>query len=493
MYKWQQVRAMKAKGESIKGIARKLGLSRNTVKKYARSSEPPEFKGREYEHILDGYDKEIIEMHGKGFIGTRIYNELLGIGYKGSLSTVHRHTSGMKAEDERKAKATTRVETSPGEQMQYDWKEWELPINGKPVKIYIHELVLSYSRKKYYTFSLSITGQDIIRALISGIEYFGGIAAELVIDNPKQMVITHRRDGIVYYNEEFLKFCGLYGITPKPCSNYRARTKGKAERPFYYIQEHLLRGLEEKGLPEFEEKLNCFTREYNARIHSTLKESPDNRFLREKGDLKGIPNVEPRVLCKREPRKVTNDGYVNYGGNLYPVPMKYCLREVMIEPVFGRLLKVYDAKGELISEQETTGNGIRPVHPEHEAINNGHKEKKERIRNVLVERFITLFGTTGDNYLKGLKDNTGANVYWHLSEILTCCDAYKPEVIKTAIEECIGIGSYHKNSIIRLLTSPGFKQPSVDAPLSRLPTNLSGRDITRSLGVYSGLTEVSHE
>ncbi len=46
MYKWQQVRAMRAKGESIKGIVRKLGLSRNTVKKYVRSSEPPEFKGR---------------------------------------------------------------------------------------------------------------------------------------------------------------------------------------------------------------------------------------------------------------------------------------------------------------------------------------------------------------------------------------------------------------------------------------------------------------
>lgn len=493
MYKWQQVRAMRAQGESIKGIARKLGLSRNTVRKYARSAEPPEFNGREYEHILDGYDKEIIEMHGKGFIGTRIYNELLDIGYKGSLSTVHRHTSGMKAEDSRKTKATTRVETSPGEQMQYDWKEWELPVNGKPVKVYIHELVLSYSRKKYYTFSISITGQDIIRALISGIEYFGGIATELVIDNPKQMVITHRRNGVVHYNEEFLKFCGIVGITPKPCRNYRARTKGKAERPFYYIQEHLLRGLEVKALSEFEEKLRKITCEYNARIHSTLKESPDNIFLSEKGDLKGIPNVEPRVLYKREPRKVTNDGYVNYGGNLYPVPMKFCLREVMIEPVFGRLLKVYDAKGELISEQETTGNGIRPVHPEHEAINNGYKEKKEKTRNILVERFCTLFGTTGANYLKGLKDNTGANVYWHLSEILTCCDAYKPEAIKTAIEECIGIGSYHKNSIIRLLAAPGLKQPPADASLPRLPTNLSGRDIARPLSVYSGLTEVSHE
>jgi len=43
--------------------------------------------------------------------------------------------------------------------MQYDWKEWELPVNNKTVMVYIHEVILGFSRKKYYTFSLSITGQ----------------------------------------------------------------------------------------------------------------------------------------------------------------------------------------------------------------------------------------------------------------------------------------------------------------------------------------------
>ena len=37
MYKWQQVKALRAKEESIKGIARQLNLSKNTVRKYLRS------------------------------------------------------------------------------------------------------------------------------------------------------------------------------------------------------------------------------------------------------------------------------------------------------------------------------------------------------------------------------------------------------------------------------------------------------------------------
>jgi len=34
------------------------------------------------------------------------------------------------------------VETGPGEQMQYDWKEWFLPVDGERIKIYLHEVIL---------------------------------------------------------------------------------------------------------------------------------------------------------------------------------------------------------------------------------------------------------------------------------------------------------------------------------------------------------------
>ncbi|MGI9953400.1 integrase core domain-containing protein [Moorellaceae bacterium AZ2] len=135
---------------------------------------------------------------------------------------------------------------------------------------------------KFYTFSLSITTADVIRVLVEAIDFFGGYALELVIDNGKQMVITHQKDGIVRYNDEFLKFCGLYGIQPFSCENYRPRTKGKVERPFYYVQEHLLRGLEVAGLNEFAVKLSEFQEAYNKRPHSTLGRPPEEMFPRKK-------------------------------------------------------------------------------------------------------------------------------------------------------------------------------------------------------------------
>ncbi|NSW91731.1 MAG: IS21 family transposase [Firmicutes bacterium] len=485
MYKWQRIKALHTQGVSIRKIARTLGVSRNTVRKYLKDANPPQFKAKEYQKQLDRYREEIQAMLDKGYIGTRIHKELVQKGYHGSLSSVHRFLRAFKEDDQAAKLATTRVETGPGKQMQYDWKEWLLPVDGKLVKIYIHEVVLSCSRMKFYTFSLSITTADVIRALVEAFDFFGGYALELVMDNGKQMVITHQKDGIIRYNNEFLKFCGLYGIKPSACENYRPRTKGKVEHPFYYVQEQLLRGLEVASLSEFAVKLGEFQDAYNKRPHSKLGRSPEQMFAEEKAHLLKIPSIEPALLQCKEPRKVSNDGYISHDGNLYPVPMRYCTKRVWIEIIYGRRMKVYDEAGKLVDEfdlylQKQTN---RPVHPEHEAINRQYQEKKTKVRSALAGKFISTFGETGRIYLEGLRDHTGANLYWHLAEILRYENIYTPEAITAAIRECLKIGSYHKNSIKRLLEKNEIAPLSLDYDQASL--NLPPVKIKRDLSCYA--------
>jgi len=391
---------------------------------------------------------------------------------------------------------TTRVETSPGRQMQYDSKEWVLSVGGNPIRLYIHEVVLSYSRKKYYTYSVSITTQDIIRAIAEGIEFFQGVPDELVIDNPKQMIITHRADGVIRYNDEFLRFCGLYGLEPNPCANYRARTKGKVERPFYYLQEHLLKGLEVEDLFQFDRLLKDFTDRYNARPHSALKESPDERFSRESKHLRALPVVEPTILYDRQIRKVSNDGYISWDGNFYPVPMDLYLTEVMVESIFGKIIKIYNTEGKVVTEHQIRlfDKGIRPEHPEHESINREYRDKKKRLRSAVIEKFICLFDIVGQQYIAGLRGAVGANVYWHLSEILACCKVYEPGTVRKVLSDCIDIGAYHKNSVLRLLDPIALRYPCTNMASSYTGyIGLPKAEITRPLSAYAGLGEVSHE
>jgi predicted transcriptional regulator len=86
MYKWHQIRIMREKGKGIKTIARTLGVSKNTVRKYLRSPDPPEFKAREYEKKVDDFREQIHDMLKREYIGTRIYEELLGQGLGSDLN-----------------------------------------------------------------------------------------------------------------------------------------------------------------------------------------------------------------------------------------------------------------------------------------------------------------------------------------------------------------------------------------------------------------------
>jgi len=485
MYVWHKIKVLKANGAGIKKIAKELKLSRNTVRKYLRSPDPPEFKKREYRKGLEKYEGHILEMLEKKFIGTRIYNELKKEGYGGSLSSVHRYIRDLKKENEIKSRITTRVETQPGQQMQYDWKPWDLPVGNRIQKIYIHEAVLCYSRKKHYSFSLKISTQDVIRAIEEALRYFSGVPTELVIDNARQMVITHTREGVVYYNEEFLKFCGLYGIQPSACQNYRARTKGKVERPFYYIQEHLLRGLEVKNLEEFETKLRAFQDDYNKRQHSRLKAAPDELFEQEKEYLKSFVPADPAHLFSRELRKVSSDGYISYDGVFYPVPMHLCLKNVWVEAVYGRKLKIYDEAGTQVLEQEICpwNKGKTIPHPEHEEINGVYRKKKEQFRSHLVARFEASFGEAGRIFCNGLKNKTGANLYWHLREILHYQELYGQQALASAIAECISLGAYHKNSVKRFLEGKKLKAPLLES--AQIPANLERANIKRDLSFYA--------
>lgn len=478
-----------ANGIGAKTIAKKLNLSKNAVKKYMRSNEPPCFNTPLKEKLVDGYEEKISEMLDKEYIGTRIYSELIKLGYTGSLSTLHRYIQTVKTESEIKKRSTTRFETDPGEQMQYDWKEWVLPIGGRATKVYIHELILCYSRKKHYSSSLTITASDIMRAIYEGIIFFGGLAAELVIDNPKQMILKHSKSGVVQYNDEFLKFCGIFGINPNPCSTYWARTKGKVERPFYFIQEHLLRGLEVENILEFDSLLKDFTLAEADRIHSTLNETPNERFLRERQFLRPLPKVEPTRLFKREVRKVTSDGYVNFGPRLYPVPMRLCLKNVLVESILGKEVRIFDEAGQVVGLHPVDiFNNTRPTHPEHEAMNQAFIKKKESKRASIIHKFIDTFGEDAKLYAEGLNKAHGPNLICHLSEILAYGQIFETRQISEAIKVCLNIGSYHKNSVKKLLNVKEIKP---------LPTDISNSlmferaDITRSLSAYR--VEVAHE
>lgn len=247
------------------------------------------------------------------------------------------------------------------------------------------------------------------------------------------------------------------------------------------------------SLAEFDPKLPEFTEAYNLRPHSGLGEPPRVRFEREKTHLLPVCKVEPEMLYDRDVRRVSNDGFISYRGGYYPISMRLCLREVWVECISGRILRAYQPDGELISEQEIRlqEDGIKPEHPEHAAMNCAFQEKKNRRRSAVAKKFSDIFGDTGDRFMLRLQEREKANFYWHLSQILAYCDLYETKEVQRAIDLCVEIGAYHKNSVCRLLDTARLKTlPQIVTHENR---GIPQADITRPLAAYAGIAEVGNE
>jgi len=490
MYLWQKIRTMQENRQGIKAIARTLKLSRNTVKKYLRSTEPPVFKKREYALKIAPYEDKIVEMVRKKYIGTRIYEELVAEGYRGSLKTLSNHLARIRSEEREKGRSTVRVETGPGEQMQYDWTEWEISLGGTVRTVYIHAVVLGYSRLTHFSCSATIRQEDVMKALERAFAFFGGTCRTLLMDNGSQMVVENRKEKGVRFNESFLMFCGLYGIDPEACQPYRARTKGKVERTFFSLKERGLRGKDVSDWAELENLLQSFTRTFNQRRHQTLHEKPVDRFEREKPALRPLLPVDPRRLYEGEIRKVSSDGYVQWDGQAYPVPMRFCGRSVWVTVESGIRLTVWgDREPPLLTLPLRTGPpDPLPSHPEHQEAGPRREKRRKGLRARWVSRFRERFGEEADPFLEGLQKATGPNFTWHVSEIVELLERYEPEEGRRVLREAQACQGFHKNFLRPLL------RPECLLPVPEGMTLPAGGSLARSLEEYRGLgEEVLHD
>jgi transposase len=95
---------------------------------------------------------------------------------------------------------------------------------------------------------LQFYSRQTMAVLIGGLEeafaFFGGVPVELLFDQMKSVIIEDKRasGGKLLENAEFMRFAAHWGFRIPACRPYRAKTKGKVERPIGYVRESFLYG-----------------------------------------------------------------------------------------------------------------------------------------------------------------------------------------------------------------------------------------------------------
>ena len=75
--------------------------------------------------------------------------------------------------------------------------------------------------------------QTLLRCHAAAFEAIGGVPEQVLYD--RMRAVFSREDptsGHIIYDPTLVAFAGRYGYPPKACQPYRAKTKGKVERPF---------------------------------------------------------------------------------------------------------------------------------------------------------------------------------------------------------------------------------------------------------------------
>ncbi|MFT6606217.1 MAG: transposase [Halocynthiibacter sp.] len=161
-------------------IARRTGLSRNTIKKYLREDAvEPRFKTPSRPNKLDPYadrlSARLLAQTRNSRKGRRnvklMYEDLVKLGYDGSYERVEAFARAWRADRHRAEQTTGRgtfvpLVFQPGEAFQFEWNEDWATIGGERVKLQVAHTKLSHSRAFLVRYSLSPQ-----RAFVSAIAF----------------------------------------------------------------------------------------------------------------------------------------------------------------------------------------------------------------------------------------------------------------------------------------------------------------------------------
>ncbi len=284
-------------GLSVTAIARRTGRDPKTVRKYIE-------RGLE----LPVYGPRQIGRHGKllpfvdyvrdrlaafpDLTAMRLLREIRERGYAGAYSPVKRFVAAIRPNDGPRP-YEVRFETPPGLQAQVDFARFVVAFEEEPGVnriIWPFSFVLGHSRHIFARFVQHQDLQTLLRCHMEAFGAIGGVPVEILYDRMKTAVTGEDGDGHIVYNRSLLALAQHYGFLLKACRPYRAKTKGKVERPFRYIREDFFLGRSFRDMHDLNAELRGWLDMVaNVRLHGTTNRIVAEAFAAEQPELQALP------------------------------------------------------------------------------------------------------------------------------------------------------------------------------------------------------------
>lgn len=210
-----------------------------------------------------------------------------------------------------------------------------ITVDGKKVKTYLISFIDDASRlivhADFFFNDNAINMQLVFRKAIS--KY--GVPKKIYVDN-----------GSSYRNEQLNLICANLGVILIHTPPYSPESKGKVERSFRTIKENWINGLDwnnYKDLLGLNMDLAIYLNDkYNNAIHSTIKQTPKERYLKDTEVIKFLPDEQiSNSFLHRVTRKVNNDATIRIKCLTFEVSQKYIGQKINVRYSAENLEEAY--------------------------------------------------------------------------------------------------------------------------------------------------------
>ena len=483
-------------GMAAREIARRLNLSRNTVRSIIRQEGatpqcPRADKQRLDEQLLRRLHQEcggrIARMHEK-----LVEEE----GVKVTYPTLTRMLRELGLSTPAKPRCQ-RVPDEPGLEMQHDTSVYQVELAGRHVKLIASLIYLRYSKRRYLVFYRAFNRFKMKCFFHEALMFWGCAARQCIIDNTNLARLrgTGANALIVPEMEAFGK---QYGFTFRCHQLDHPNRKAGEERSFWTVETNFLPGRSFTSLDDLNQQaLDWSTVRMDNKPQGRAGLIPAKAFEFERSHLTALPAQLPAPYQIHD-RGTDQYGFAAFGANYYWVPGTKRDEVKVLE--YSRRIKIFQAR-ECLAEYALPADGVTNAQfaPEGQPAPRHHAHNCKQPTQA-QEKHLRTLGQTVNAYLDFVLPLKGVSRHLFIRKLLALSRKMSAPLLLKTLERAL---KYRITSleIVERIALLYLQQGEGDLPLAYVDEAFRQREAYQQgsltelpdLSIYQDPPEPNHE
>jgi transposase len=373
---YSEIRQAYLSGESQRSIAQRLGISRQSVKKYCEGKTMPGVR-KEYSRTptvitddVETFIRACIQedaaegLKKQTHTAKRIYDRLVADEhFTGSYSIVRRIVHELRA-DYVPAQADMPLEYDPGDAIQIDWGEATVYLDSVRTTVQIFCGRLCYSCDIFVMACKSQNQESFLEAQQRMFEHFGGVPNRLIFDNAKVAV----KEGFGLHakpQDAYRRFAAHYAFKTDFCNIASGNEKGLVEGLVNYARKNFFVPVPRAAsMEELNEQLrvSCLNYRQHHKVDGRVNTVAES-YAVEKAFLHPIAPYKYETARIATP-SVGDYSTVRFDRNSYSVPVRFLRKTVTVKGYANSVHIVCD-RDTIVTYERLFGQGQTAYKLEH--------------------------------------------------------------------------------------------------------------------------------